>query len=129
MVVHPGEIYPEDIFAFAQFRHAEDLFALQGPVGLDFDVAQFVIGIVEEETLGGDASANVDRADQCDHQSDLRENSQRATIAMPDRFARTHFDVEQMLLPPLAEAGDTAIPRARTLLAPHLPPRSLLARA
>ena len=130
--MHVGEIDAENVFPFVQFGDFQDLFALQRAIGLHFDLAQPIIGILEEESL----RAVTDAEDQSPAQtstpsSNLRDNDQHPAVAMLGRLVRPHFHVEQMLLAPLPRVGDTLVPRARGCFCAVLSSvrRSLFARA
>src|SRR5436190_21666634 len=128
MLVHAREIHAENIFAFAKFRDAENLFALERSIRLHFDAGELVIRVVEEETFRSDAPADIDRGDQRNEKREFGQENQRPAVAMLDRFARADFDIEEMLLLALTKSRETAIAHATSLLSPHRPPRSSLAR-
>src|SRR5438105_2630100 len=70
-LVHAPQVHPENIFAFTQLRHAQNLLALQRSVGLDLDTGQFVIRIIDKEAFGRDPTADVNCANQRSHERNL----------------------------------------------------------
>ena len=103
-IVHAGEVHAKNVFAFAHIGHSQNLLALQGAVCLDFDRAQLVIRIIKERSAPPPAPADIEAgASTRRRQHDFGNNNEHSPVPMLRRFARAHFDVEQMLLPPLTE--------------------------
>ena len=93
-LVDPRQVYPKNIFPFAQTSDIQDLVALQSSISLHFDVVELVVRVVDEEPLGRDPGADIKSPGQQNHQRDLREHDEQPAVTVLDRLARAHFDVE-----------------------------------
>ena len=94
-IVHLREIDAENVFSFAQPGGFQDLLALQGAVGLHLDLAQAIIGILEEEALRSQPHAEIERRRKARGEHDLRDDDEHAAVAMLRRLARPHLHIEQ----------------------------------
>ena len=109
-VVDLRETDGENVFAFAETRHFQNLIALKCAIRLHFNLLKLIILVFEEEAFRREFPAEKDANRYDDDQEHFGNGDQNLAVAMLRRLMRSHVDIEQMLLAALSSIRDPFVP-------------------